>query len=119
MFPIFPIIELVDRLSIAELKFEKTQANQAELDFYQAQVKTLNLDCVAAQKAQLDQIHRSIWELEYLIKTGQEQKLSLEEIGRRALAIRNLNKIRIQLKNEMAQILGDCVQEIKKDHASE
>ena len=27
----FPIIELVDRLAIARLKFEKTQANSAEL----------------------------------------------------------------------------------------
>lgn len=119
MVPVFPVIELLDRLSIAELKFQKTQANQAELDFYQQQTKHLDLSLVADQLMRLDHIHRSIWELEYLIKSGQEEKLSLEEIGRRALAIRDLNRIRIQLKNEMAQILGDAVREIKQDHLSQ
>ena len=31
---IFPVIELVDRYSIAKLKFDKTGANAAELEFY-------------------------------------------------------------------------------------
>lgn len=119
MTPIFPIIELLDRLSIAELKFEKTKANQLELDFYVSQTKDFDLSRVKPQLDKLGQIHRNIWDLEYLIKTGQEQQLSLEEIGRRALAIRDFNRERIKLKNEMANILGDPVQEIKQYHVSE
>jgi len=34
MTPLFPILELADRLAIAEIKFERTGANQAELDWY-------------------------------------------------------------------------------------
>jgi len=119
MVPVFPVVELLDRLSIAELKFEKTQANQAELDFYRAQVTNLDLSKVRLQMLELGLIHRTIWDLEYLIKSGQEQQLSLDEIGVRALAIRDFNRMRVKLKNTMAEILGDSVQEIKKDHASE
>jgi hypothetical protein len=115
----FPIIELVDRLVIAEIKFEKTQANMQELEWYQTQAQNHNLEIVQAELAQLKQIHLQIWELEKELKSGTEQNIPLEEIGRRAIKIRNHNHERIQLKNRMAECLQCHVREIKRDHVSE
>lgn len=114
----FPVIELVDRYAIAKLKFAKTGANQAELDFYQDQVNTINLSLVKSQFDALCAVHESIWNLESELKSGVEHRLSLEEIGRRAIEIRNLNNRRVELKNSMASLLGCSVQEIKQDHLS-
>jgi hypothetical protein len=119
MTPIFPIIELVDRYAIAKLKFDKTQANQEELDFYSNQLSQYDLNIVNSELDALYDIHSKIWNLESLLKSGREQELSLEEIGRRAIAIRDLNHQRIELKNSIAGILGCRVREVKKDHLSE
>lgn len=113
----FPTIELYDRLAIAEVKWEKTQANQEELAWYQ-QHCAVSFD-VRELYEDLKAIHRQIWALELELKSGQEQKLALEEIGRRAIAIRNLNNQRINLKNTIAEKLNDPVREIKRDHLSE
>lgn len=115
----FPIIELVDRLVIAEIKWHRTQANAAELAWYQEQILHLDITIIHKQMQQLKEIHNSIWELEKELKSGHEHNLPLEEIGRRAIAIRDLNNKRIQLKNLMAETLNCPVREIKHDHLSE
>lgn len=114
---IFPTIELYDRLAIAEVKWEKTQANLEELNWYQSHCK-VSAD-VRELYEDLKDIHRRIWSLESELKTGREHELPLEEIGRRAIAIRDLNNSRINLKNTIAERLNDPVREIKKDHLSE
>ena len=45
--------------------------------------------------------------------------LSLQEIGRRAIAIRDFNNQRIAYKNSVARILGHPVREIKQDHLAD
>ena len=77
------------------------------------------MDKIIVEFDQLIDIHKQIWELEKELKAGLEQALSLEEIGRRAIEIRNHNHRRIALKNAMAEKLYCPVREIKKDHASE
>jgi len=119
MTVIFPIIELVDRYSIARLKFDKTQANQEELDFYVQQLSLVDTTVVSQQLDELYHIHSCIWNLESELKTGKESSLPLEEIGRRAILIRDYNNKRITLKNSMAEKLGCKIREIKKDHVSE
>ena len=119
MTPQFPVIELVDRLSIAEVKWQRTQANAPELAWYQQQMTHLDIDSIRTELDQLKDIHNAIWELEKELKSGQEQLLPLEEIGRRAIAIRNFNNQRIQLKNKMALLLDCAVREIKNDHISQ
>ena len=113
----FPIIELYDRLAIAEVKWEKTRANQEELAWYQQH-------CSVGQNVRelyenLKDIHRQIWSLEAELKSGREQELSLEEIGRRAISIRDWNNKRISIKNKIAELLDCKVRELKKDHLSE
>jgi hypothetical protein len=119
MNPIFPVIELVDRLAIAEVKFKRTKANEEELLWYMKQALRIDISLIVDEYEQLKEIHNEIWELEGLLKTGRESELSLEEIGRRAIAIRDHNNKRVALKNTMAEKLNCPVREIKKDHLSE
>lgn len=119
MNPTFPIIELVDRLAIAEIKFQRTKANEQELLWYMNEAMRIDLTQIVNEYEDLKRIHNEIWELEAELKTGREAELSLEEIGRRAIAIRDHNNKRVKLKNAMAEKLGCAVKEIKKDHLSE
>lgn len=120
MTPMFPIIELVDRYVIAQLKFEKTHMNKSEFDFYQSQLDHYNISVITDDIKELFKIHNTIWDLEKELKSGQEHLLDYEEIGRRAVKIRDWNRRRIELKNIMADKLGQGhIHEIKKDHLSE
>jgi hypothetical protein len=116
----FPAVELLDRLAIARVKWRRTQVNNEELRYYEEQARQLDMDaeCDAAIK-ELEIIHDTIWELEKELKSGREQELPLEEIGRRAIAIRDHNNRRIKYKNLLAERVGCPVREIKKDHLSE
>jgi hypothetical protein len=115
----FPIIELIDRLAIADIKFKRTGANQEELTWYMNQATQLNLTLIEDLYINLMAIHNQIWELESELKTGREAELPLEEIGRRAIAIRDHNNKRIAIKNAIAERLGCGVREIKQDHLSQ
>ena len=111
--------ELIDRLSIADVKFARTGANQEELTWYMNQATQLDLDVIEDLYRNLMAIHNQIWELEAELKTGREAELPLEEIGRRAIAIRDHNNRRIAIKNAIAERLGCRVREIKQDHLSQ
>lgn len=116
---VFPVIELIDRLAIAEIKFERIGSNHDELTWYQDQVKQFDLSSIKDEFAELKLIHNTIWNLESLLKSNQEDKLSLEEIGRRAIEIRNWNNKRVALKNIIAEKLGCIIRETKHNHLSE
>ena len=83
----FPALELIDRLCIARLKWEKTSANQEELLWYETQWAKFETSPEVDQHIKdLTEIHRQIWAAEWQLKTGVEHELTLEEIGRRAIA---------------------------------
>ena len=116
----FPVIELVDRYTIARVKYKKTNgANQAELDFYQAQIDQLPVEKIQDNLTELERIHLNIWNLEDDFKKCRLDGVDLAEIGRRALEIRDINNHRVRHKNAMAEILNDSVREIKQDHVSQ
>jgi hypothetical protein len=116
----FPVIELVDRYTIARVKYEKTNGrNSAELDFYLRQVTQLPINKIQQELDGLEEIHRQIWALEDDFKTRQVDGADLAEIGRRALEIRDLNNYRVEYKNKIAEKLNDAVREIKQDHYSD
>ena len=116
-----PVLELIDSLCIARVKYKRTNgSNQIELDWYEDKYRQL------PQSAELDYnieamtaIHNAIWELEWQLKSGVEEQLPLDEIGRRAIRIRDYNNKRITFKNSIASLLGDPVREIKVDHLSD
>ena len=119
MTPKFPVIELIDRLAIAEIKFQRTGANNEELLWYKDQALHINFGEIANEYEDLKRIHNEIWNLEAELKTGREAELALEEIGRRAIVIRDHNNKRVALKNLIAEKLSCPVREIKKDHLSQ
>lgn len=116
-----PVLELIDRLCIARVKHVRTQgANQVELDWYESKFRQLPQSQALDQAiADITDIHHAIWDLEWQLKSGVEQMLSLQEIGRRAIAIRDFNNRRIALKNTVAKILQHPVMEIKQDHLAD
>ena len=116
----FPIIELVDRYTIARVKYDKTAgANRAELEFYQREIDKLNIDLINEDLAELENVHRRIWAMEDDFKKCRLDGVDLAEIGRRALEIRDINYYRVQYKNSIAAKCNDAVREIKQDHTSE
>ena len=119
MTPQFPVIELFDRLAIAEVKWERTHNNQEELDWYTNQIVNYDFDSIIDIFKDLKTVHEQIWDLEAELKSGREHELPLDEIGRRAIAIRDHNHKRIAIKNHMAETLSCNVREIKKNHLSE
>jgi hypothetical protein len=119
MTPIFPVLELFDRLAIAEIKWTRTHSNTAELKWYTDQTAKYNIELIKEPYEELKNIHNKIWELESQLKSGRENDLSLEEIGRRAILIRDWNNKRVAVKNTIAEILNCPVREIKQDHLSE
>lgn len=116
-----PVLELIDRLCIARVKHIRTNgANQIELDWYEDKFRQLPQsselnDAIGA----MTDIHHAIWDLEWQLKSGVEQMLSLQEIGRRAIAIRDFNNKRITYKNTVAKLLGHAVTELKQDHLAD
>lgn len=122
-----PVLELIDRLCIARIKHERTQgANQDELDWYEDKYRQLIAIMDARQRDTLDHniaeitvIHNKIWDLEWQLKSGVEHLLSMDEIGRRAIAIRDWNNRRITYKNSIAELFGLKMREIKTDHLSD
>lgn len=122
-----PVLELIDRLCIARIKHERTTgANQDELDWYEDKYRQLIEIMDARQRATLDHniaeitvIHNRIWDLEWQLKSGVEHLLPMDEIGRRAIAIRDWNNKRITYKNSIAELFGLKMRELKTDHLSD
>lgn len=116
----FPVIEIVDRYAIAVVKYEKTHgANHEELKFYQEQLDLINLANDNPKLLELIEHHRYVWSLEDDFKKAKIDNLPLEEIGRRALYIRDIGYRRVDLKNDFAKLFDDPVKEIKQDHITD
>ncbi len=115
----FPVIEIVDRYTIAVVKHEKTNgANQEELDFYLEQMEEANINPSDVKVIELIEHHSYVWSLEDDFKKAKIDALPLEEIGRRALYIRDIGYRRVDLKNALAEMVDDPVREIKQDHVT-
>lgn len=112
----YPTSDLYDRYTIELLKRERAQAdNESYLSELSDAISIRGRRADFIQK--LYWINGLIWDLESDIRRGKEGELGLEEVGRRALAIRELNGDRITIKNKIAQSFGDY-REYKYNHAS-
>lgn len=110
----FPVMELVDRYTIAQVKHRRTGgANQAELDFYEAQMGNIDKTLIWDELQALKILHDTVWNLEDDFKKCRIDGTDLAEVGRRALEIRDYNNMRATLKNTVAEKLNDPVREIK------
>jgi len=116
--------DIVDRLCIAQLKAERIGTPQTKKEFKEFWEGLFPHMLINPQIewweiiSNLYQVHRNIWELEADIRQAKMDK-NVEEVGFRALQIRDYNRIRIELKNRLNQLTGEGFLEIKKDHGSE
>ena len=111
-----PLSELIDRYTILKLKSERTDQDvSTHLEQYKREIPE-NLNSYVDR---LYEINGKCWDLEAAIRQGKEEELGLEEVGRRTLILRDMNKIRVKIKNDITEITKDGPVEIKNNHASE
>lgn len=106
-----PESDVADRLSILILKWIHGLDVKNELLKYSKDFK-LTEDFFDLLKTNYE-----VWQLESAIRNGSDLNISLEEIGRRALRIRDINRERIQIKNRIAKLKNEF-QEEKIEHLS-
>lgn len=112
-----PASEMADRLSIAILKHQRTDNDMSdEINSYKTELSSYEVSDFIDK---LVEINGKIWDLEADIRAGKEGELGLEEVGRRAIAIRGFNKIRVGYKNEMVEKFNEGFKDIKVNHGSE
>ncbi len=128
-----PLAEVIDRYSILKLKLERlVKTNKEpeliqkiikkEFEIYTHALKEFVLEGIVVKPEWIKKLYKingRTWDLEADIRQGKEGKLGLEEVGRRALKIRDINKERVEMKNYITKKTRSGYLEIKVDHASE
>ena len=111
-----PLSEILDRYTITKLKSERTNEDVSdELRTYKKEVD--NPDYVERSNQiisfidRLYEINGELWDTEGDIRKGVE--MPLEEIGRLALKVRDLNCIRNEIKAEIVDTFSEGFKEIK------
>ena len=121
---ITPIPEVADRYTIAILKIERLDHSEIDVEDMQRQVDYYKqgLDLEYQQLAKLVNdlydINGKMWDAEHAIRKGQDENLGLEEIGKRAIRIRDLNRIRMKVKNDIIEFTGDGFKDCKMNYAN-
>ena len=110
--------EIADRYSILMLKSERTDLDvKLELQAYKDAIHGYENIDMYIQK--LKSINGRIWDLESDIRKGKENELGLEEVGKRAIMIRDINSERVACKNEITVYYTEGYIETKHTHASQ
>ena len=111
-----PLSEILDRYTITKLKSERTNEDVSdELRTYKKEIA--NPDYVERSNQiisfidRLYEINGELWDTEGDIRKGVE--MPLEEIGRLALKVRDLNCIRNEIKAEIVDTFSEGFKEIK------
>lgn len=101
MKPTYNFGDVVDKQTILTMKiFFGDEESISEHRFLEQGMKAYGVDGkVITNVIRLTLMNRLIWEQENELRNGGESKFTLEEIGRRAIKIRDYNKKRIEYKN--------------------
>jgi len=116
--------DIVDRLCIAQLKAERIGTPETKKEFREFWEGLFTHILIHPHinwwemVNKLFTIHKSIWDLEADIRQAKLDN-NVMEVGQRALNIRNYNKQRVELKNQLNRLVGEGFIDIKKNHASE
>jgi len=110
--------DIVDRYSICKLKSERLNLDLSD-EISQLESEIVNYKDITQYVGDLYEVNGLIWDLESDIRKGNEEILGLEEIGRRALKIRDFNNLRVKIKNEVNSKYGEGFIEVKMNHGSE
>lgn len=107
------ISDIADKYTILLLKNERL-GTEYELDSYLENIPP-EIDSYIHD---LYHVNGLIWDLESDIRKCKDDQLGFEEIGRRAVEIRNLNSKRIDIKNKIAREFGE-IEDVKGNHISQ
>ena len=122
------LAELIDRYTILKLKIERISGLSAdqilyeksslekELAFYSQVIDEFRKRGVKVEDEWITKLYNfnaSIWDMESDIRRGKEESLGLEEVGRRAIKIREYSRKRDALKNEISEKSKTGFKEIK------
>jgi hypothetical protein len=112
--------DIIDRYIIAELKnFRTGEDFSREMLMYEDEFCRYSLkkrEAITDFLCRLKRVHTQIWDVEASIRSGEEDEMTLEQVGRRALMVRDLNRIRQQIKNEMVECFGDGFKDCKVNY---
>lgn len=124
-----PLPILVDCYTILKLKMDRFSPEQKEKEPHLETEFKIYHDIIQKYRGQfaaldnwvneLYKINGRIWDLEWEIRQGKDGKFALEEIGRRALLIRDINRERNIVKNKIVKETGAGFPDYKIGHASE
>ena len=119
-----PLAEVLDRLSILKLKIERINEPhlKKEQESFNIAIQEFKNNGIKIKDEWLNELYivnAKIWDLESDIRKGKEGELGLEEVGRRAILIRNLNRERVALKNKIIEETGIGFKDVRVNHASE
>ena len=111
-----PLSEILDRYTITKLKSERTSEDVSdELSTYKREID--NPDYLKKSNQILSFIDRlyginsQLWDTEKDIRSGVD--MPLEEVGRLALKVRDLNRKRNKIKAEIVDAFAEGFKEIK------
>ena len=111
-----PLSEILDRYTITKLKSERTNEDVSEeLKTYKAEIEkpiySEKSKQVISFIERLYEINGQLWDTEKDIRNGVD--MPLEEVGRLALKVRDLNCKRNEIKGEVVDIFAEGFKEIK------
>lgn len=110
--------EIIDRYSICRLKSERGGIDMSD-EMNQLSAEMNKFEGLEQYAEELYVINGNIWTLESDIRKGNEAILGLEEVGRRAIKIREFNNERIKVKNIINSKTKTGFVETKIAHGSE
>ena len=99
--PVYNLGDVIDKLSILNMKvYFGDESSISEHRYLEQSLKSYGIDGkIITNAMRLMFMNRMIWELENEMRNGGEDRLGLEEVGKRAVKIRDFNKKRIEYKN--------------------
>ena len=113
-----PISEVADRYTIALLKQKNTDEDMfKEIDTYQDELRSY--PDIEPYIVRLLEVNSKIWKLEASLRAGKENEMMYVVIAETAVAIRNTNRERVAIKNEMVEKYGEGFKDIKINHVSQ
>jgi len=108
-----PLSEIIDRYTITLLKSKRTDEDVSEeLNAYKKEIP--DGDSVNTFIDRMYEINGKIWDTEGDIRRGVD--MPLEEVGRLALIVRDLNQIRNGIKGEIVDEFAEGFKEIKVNY---
>jgi hypothetical protein len=117
--------DVLDRWTILLMKGRLCDESKRELEQYEAEIRgwlssglfdAPDGGVIIESLVRLGMANARIWEQEAAIRGG--DNLTLEEVGKRALLIREYNKDRVQARQAIDACFGQ-IQDVKVNHASE